>query len=110
MGLLGAVFVYGVKRGMRADNPVHGVTRFADQKRERRLSEAEYAALGAALNDATMENMWPPGLAAIRFLALTGWRSGEVLGLRWGEVDLARRTVILMDSSACQRGKSSARR
>jgi hypothetical protein len=68
IGLLGAVFAYGVKRGMRADNPVHGVTRFADQKR--RLSEAEYAALGTALNDATMENMWPPALAAIRFLAL----------------------------------------
>ena len=30
--------------------------------------------------------------------ALTGWRSGEALGLRWGEIDLARRTAILGDT------------
>ena len=29
------------------------------------------------------------------FLALTGWRRGEVLGLRWKEVDLTRRTATL---------------
>jgi integrase len=29
---------------------------------------------------------------------LTGWRVGEVVGLRWSEVDLARRTAILADS------------
>jgi integrase len=33
-----------------------------------------------------------------RFLALTGWRSGEALGLRWSEVDLARRTATLADT------------
>ena len=37
-------------------------------------------------------------VAATRLLALTGWRSGEVLGLRWTEVDLARRTATLSDS------------
>jgi integrase len=30
-----------------------------------------------------------------RFLALTGWRSGEALTLRWNAVDLARRTAML---------------
>jgi integrase len=30
-----------------------------------------------------------------RFLALTGWRSGEALALRWNAVDLARRTATL---------------
>src|SRR5262249_2049699 len=37
-------------------------------------------------------------IAAARFLALTGWRSGEALGLRWDEVDLARRTAMLRDT------------
>jgi integrase len=36
--------------------------------------------------------------AAARFLALTGWRSGEALGLRWSEIDLARRTARLADT------------
>jgi integrase len=31
-------------------------------------------------------------------MVLTGWRLGEVLGLRWLEVDLARRTVRLADT------------
>ena len=34
------------------------------------------------------ERFWPAAIAAARFLALTGWRSGEALGLRWHEIDL----------------------
>jgi integrase len=54
--------------------------------------------LGDALLKAKEANIWPAALAASRFLALTGWRSGEALGLRWDEVDLARRTAILGDT------------
>jgi integrase len=98
VGLLGAIFAYAVRHRMRADNPVHGVTRFADGKRHRRLSDDEYKALGDALRQANAENVWPAAIAAARFLALTGWRSGEVLGLRWDEIDLARRTATLCDT------------
>ncbi len=34
-------------------------------------------------------------VAAARYLVLTGWRSGEALGLRWADVDLVRRTATL---------------
>lgn len=98
VGLLGAIFAYAVRHRMRADNPVHGVTRFADGKRHRRLSDDEYKALGDALRQANTENVWPAAIAAARFLALNGWRSGEVLGLRWDEIDLARRTATLGDT------------
>jgi integrase len=37
-------------------------------------------------------------VACARFLALTGWRSGEALMLRWKDVDLVRRTVILLET------------
>jgi integrase len=42
--------------------------------------------------------LWPASIAVARFLALTGWRSGEALALRWGEIDLARRTATLGDT------------
>ncbi len=113
VGLLGALFTYAVRKGLRADNPVQGVTRYADGRRERRLADAEYGALGAGLAKSALPRppaesrrkdgsprsaLWPAAIAAARFLALTGWRSGEALGLTWGQVDLARRTARLQDT------------
>lgn len=98
VGLLGAIFTYAQRHRMRPDNPVLGVARFADGKRERRLSDAEYKALGIATHRAEAEGIWPPAIAAVRFLALTGWRRGEALGLRWCDVDLPRRTARLPDT------------
>jgi integrase len=98
VGLLGAIFTYAVHRRMRADNPAHGVMRYADGKRERRLSEEEYKLLGKALKKAEAANIWLPAVAAVRFLALTGWRSGEALTLTWKNIDFVRRTATLPDT------------
>jgi integrase len=102
-GLLGAIFAYAVRHRMRADNPVHGVVRPADGRRDRRLTDAEYAALGTALCAAQASKIWPPAVAAVRFLVLTGWRSGEALALRWSEIDLPRRTATLADTKTDRR-------
>jgi integrase len=97
MGLLGAVFSFAMRRGLRADNPVHGVERHADGHRTRRLEDKEYGTFGEALR--TMpETAWPIAVAAAKFLTLTGWRRGEMLALKWSEVDLATRTARLGDT------------
>jgi integrase len=103
VGMLGAIFAYGLKRDLLKDNPAHGIQKYAEGKRERRLSDAEYVLLGKALAGAADTKIWPPAIAAARFLAVTGWRSGEALALRWSDVDLARNTAVLPDTKT---GKS----
>lgn len=109
VGLLGALFTYAGRKRMRTGNPVHGVVRFADGTRQRRLSDAEYAALGQGLAAAAVlvpgkgggpsrAAMWPDAVACARFLALTGWRSGEALNLRRRDLDLAGRVAALPDT------------
>jgi integrase len=98
VGLLGAIFTYAVERKLRPDNPVRGVRRFADGRRERRLSADEYKALGAGLTQAATDGLNQHGIAAVRFLALTGWRRGEAVGLKWSDVDSVRRTATLDDT------------
>jgi integrase len=98
VGLLGAIFTYAVRARLRTDNPVHGVMRPPDGKRDRRLTENEYLRLGSALQVASITEIWPAAIAATRFLVLTGWRSGEALSLRWDDIDLPRSTARLRDT------------
>jgi integrase len=96
--MLGAVFAFAVRRGMRADNPVWRIPRHAYQQRERRLSGNEYRELGNALRKAADQKIWPAAVAAVEFLALTGWRRGEALWLKWSDLDLDQRTAILAET------------
>jgi Phage integrase, N-terminal SAM-like domain len=57
VGLLGAIFGYAVKRKLVAANPVRGVAKPQDAKRTRRLSEAEYAQLGADINGSAISDI-----------------------------------------------------
>jgi integrase len=96
VGLLGAIFSYALRSGLRTDNPVVGIIRFADGRRERRLSNGEYRQLGEGA--ASSQGVWPYAIAAVRFLALTGWRSGEALNLRWRDLDLQRHVAMLPET------------
>lgn len=98
VGMLGGIFRFAVDRGMRKDNPVHGVKRFPDRKNDRFLSVAELAQLGDALAAAEQEGENVVAIAAIRLLALTGCRRNEVLLLRWENVDFERSVLRLSES------------
>ena len=54
VGLLGAILTYAVRQGIRIDNPAHGVVKFAEGRRQRRLIDDEYRQLGKALSMADL--------------------------------------------------------
>lgn len=103
---------YAEDEGLREanSNPVRRLKMFKETPRERFLSPAELARLGAALEafenetalprsgaaSAEKSNVYPA--AAIRLLILTGARRNEILTLRWSEVDLDARLLRLEDS------------
>ncbi len=98
LAVLGAIFTFAVKRGLRLDNPVGGVARFKGQKKERFLTTGELARLGNALTAAEKEGFNPVAVAAVRLLVMTGARKSEILTLRWEWVDFERSCLRLPDS------------
>lgn len=86
----------------QGDHPARGVKRFQETKRRRYLSEAELAQLGEALRKAEMGELQKSisvyAVAMIRLLVLTGARHGEILKLRWDEVNFERSCLELRDS------------
>jgi len=83
MALLSKMFALAIKEGWRPDNPIIGVERMPENKRERFLNPDELRRLFDALDK-------HPGQSAnaIRLLLLTGARKGEVLKAEWSQFDL----------------------
>lgn len=79
-----------------APNPCKGVQQFEEKSRERFVSEAEMPALLEAVNAETNVHI----RAAFVLYLLTGLRRGELLALRWADVDLQRRVIRLHDTKA----------
>jgi integrase len=91
LGLLGVIFAWAVKRKLRPDNPCRGIDKPTETKKTRRLSDNEYAQLGAALNGGIVSDIF-------LLLAVTGWRSSEAKNLRWSELDMERCIATLGDT------------
>lgn len=130
IAILGAFFAFAEREGECASssNPARGIPRYAEHGRERFLTAAEFARLGAALRTAETIGLpavppnkprpalpperakhqpkstgqprpaSPQAIACLRLLLLTGCREGEILTLRWDAVDLERGHLRLADT------------
>jgi integrase len=119
---LGAIFTFAVRQKIRSDNPVHGVPKYAVNRKERFLTTGELEKLGAAIKEAETSGIpWEItegtanakhiskpekrftkidryAAAALRLLLFTGCRLREILHLRWDYVDHERGLLFLPDS------------
>jgi integrase len=95
IGLLGGILSFAVSEGLIGFNPARGIKRAADQRRDVRLSLEQYALLGEALARAQTRGVNPVAIPAVKLLALTGCRRGEIEHLKWSEVDIAGQCLRL---------------
>jgi integrase len=98
VGLLGSIMTYAVRQKLRDANPVRGIEKPIDGRRERSISPEEYQRLGTALDELLKSGANPSAICASRVIALTGCRRSEVFGLRKTEVD-AHHSCIRFDST-----------
>jgi integrase len=98
VALASTVLQFAVDRGIRADNPARGLKKPPVRKMQRFLSLTELRKLADSLDEELALTGAHFPVAAIRLLALTGCRRGEIVGLRWTAVDLERRLLHLADS------------
>ena len=82
-------------------NPVRFVEKAREEPRDRTLSESELTALGTALD---FENgTSPAAVAAIRVATMTGLRIGEVIAMRWPDINFEASRVVLPNTKTGRR-------
>ena len=86
LALLAKMFSLAVEWQWRSDNPVKGLARYHEERRERWLSDSELAQLLSALSNHPNQR----AANAVRFQLMTGARIGEVLAARWSDIVLER--------------------
>jgi integrase len=94
--LLRAIFAWGIAEKMIEGNPADGVSTGSDGERETVLDPQDYTRLFATLAAMETERRLRPAAGdAIRVIAMTGARRGEITNLRWQHVDLKRGLLLL---------------
>ncbi len=86
ISLLSKMFSLAVSWGWCSENPVQGIERFQEQKRDRWLNKEEMARFW----DILCSYSYHPTSFAFKLLLLTGARKGEVLNATWDQFDLKK--------------------
>jgi integrase len=99
VALLSKMMACSVDWGLRPDNPALRIRKYPEHRSDRFLDLNEIKRLLVALRDAEAESSETPHVIACFLLLLfSGLRRGEILGLRWADVDFDRRLLRLRDS------------
>jgi len=87
--LISAMFNKGILWKMwKQDNPARGITKFTELARERVLREDEIGKFFSCLDQEPRDQFYD----FVMMLILTGQRKGNVLAMRWQDIDLIGKT------------------
>ena len=84
LALMSKMFALAVDWGWRPENPVRGIPKFQEHKRDRWLNDDELARLFAAMVNHPNQR----AANAVRLLVMTGARRSEVLTATWDQFNL----------------------
>lgn len=76
-------------------NPTVGIQTFKEAKRDRFVTEEEMPRLMATIGQEA-----PEIRGAIMLYLLAGWRKQELLGLRWSDIDFARKEIRIAETKS----------
>ena len=102
------LFLHAERLGWRSlnSNPVAAIEKYPESRRgakkEVMLSADQMGKLLASIRDFEESGGDPSGAAAIEFAFWTGWRIGEVLGLRWEHVDTGQAMARLVKTKTAE--------
>lgn len=99
LSLLSKMFNLAIEQGERADNPVIGIERNQEHRRDAYMSLDELKLLLEVLNREDDQDQ----ADAVRLLLVTGARIGEVVGASWSEFDLEAKRWVKPPSKTKQR-------
>ena len=99
LAAVGKMFSWALEHGHLPEgspHPARGIKKFRETKRDRWIKPEEFPRLAEAI--AEEPNVFVRG--ALWLILFTGLRRGEVMGLRWTDVDLDRHELHLPDTKA----------
>jgi integrase len=111
--VLSSALSWAVAEGELGRNPLRGAMRLSgDGVREAVITQPEeYARLFATLDRMVADGRLRPTVRAFLICsALTGLRRGELQTLRWEQVDLSQRRIVLHDAKGAKLAKRGLRR
>lgn len=110
MRSVAAMLAWAKGQGLVTANAAEAVEKIPDQQSERYLSDEEGAAIWSAIHDlGSAGRLTDAQVAYFRLLMLTGARRGEILGLRWNEIDFRRGLLLLAPARHKSGGRARAK-
>ena len=93
---LSAGYGWAISRDLTEKTPCQSVQRLADGRRDRYLSLDEAKSLFSTMDELEQSGVINPlHVDCLRLIAYTAARKGEIMGLRWSEVDADNQRLLL---------------